>query len=154
MSTQGFFFDVYNNTSRTINVQIPGNVDLVGAQGNYTLNPGTWASAQNNNAPFPLQLNGGDTGSLSVQLQLQGSATPATFTLEFDGTKLTNFPGMAFYGSAGNIANPLQTDGAAGGYVFPLLYLNQLYDGNPLAVLMLVETAGASPYVATPYGVS
>ncbi|HEY0016147.1 MAG TPA: hypothetical protein VGC13_07495 [Longimicrobium sp.] len=154
MSTQGFFFDVYNNTGRTINVQIPGNIDLVGAQGNYTLNPGTWASAQDSNAPLPLQLNGGDTGSLIVQLQLQGTTASTTFTLEFDGTKLTNFPGMAFYGSAGDIANPLLTDAAAGGYVFPLLYMNQQYNGNPLAVLMLVETVGASPYVATPYGVS
>jgi hypothetical protein len=158
MSTQGFFFDVYNNTGRTINVQIPGNTDLVGAQGDYTLSPGAWASAQNkqnSNTPLPLQLNGGETGSLIVQLQLQGSAPSATFTLEFDGTALTNFPGMAFYGSAGDIANPLQTNGASGvGYLFPLLYMNQLYNGDPLAVLMLVEAAGASPYVATPYGVS
>lgn len=155
MSTQGFFFDVYNNTSRTITVTIPGNTALVGADGDYTLSPGAWASAQNENAPLPLQLANAATGTLIVQLQLQGSTPPPPFTVEFDGTQLTNFAGMAFYGSAGDIANPLQTDGASGvGYVFPLLYMNQLFNQNPLAVLMLVEATGASPNVATPYRVN
>lgn len=154
-STQNFQFDVFNNTSRTLIFQITGNFDLSGAQGDYTISPGAWMSAQNNNTPFPLTLNGQDTGSLSFDVQVDDSTgAMGSFTLEFDGTPLTNFPGMAFYGSADKIANPVKTSGTGGvGYIFPLLYMNQTYAADSLAIMMLLEATGASPDVATPYGV-
>jgi hypothetical protein len=153
MST-GFNFDVFNNTSRDINFSTTGNTFLQGANVTFPVVAGSWMSAHNNNAPFALVLLS-DTGSLSFQVQDVSSNNEATFTLEFDGTSLVNFQGMAFYGSAGDIANAVkisETDGV--GYIFPLLYMNQLFDGNPLAVLMLVEAIDASPDVNTPYGVS
>ena len=151
MSDQ-FTFDVFNNTSSQVNFVITGNLYLEGANGNYTIAPGAWLSAQHGNAPFPLQLLN-DTGSLDFQVSADGST--GAFVLEFDSTNLVNFPGMAFYGSAGDIANPVTLNGIGGrGYIFPFLYMNQLYGGSPLAVLMLVETTGASSDVATPYPVS
>lgn len=151
MSNQ-FTFDVFNNTGHQVNFVITGNLYLKGAIGNYAIAPGAWLSAQNGNAPLPLQLLN-DTGSLDFQVSVNGSA--GNFVLEFDSTNLVNFPGMAFYGSAGDIANPVAINDAGGeGYIFPFLYMNQLYGGSPLAVLMLVETTGASSGVATPYQVS
>ena len=154
MSTTPFQFDVFNNTSRTIKFTITGNFYLQGAQGQYTVAPGTWMSAQNSNAPFPLVLLN-ETGSLNFQVQDVATTNTGSFVLEFDDSKLTNFPGMAFYGSAGDIASSIKTTEVAYvGYIFPLLYMNQLYGGAPLAVLMLVEAANASPDVATPYAVN
>jgi len=150
MSTP-FNFDVYNNTSATINFSTPGNTFLQGADVSFTVANGGWMSTEHNNgAPFGLTLTA-DTGSLVFSIQDAVSSAEATFTLEFDATSLTNFPGMAFYGSAGDIANPLKT---SNGYIFPLLYMNRLFNGGPLAVLMLVEAASASPDVNTPYGVT
>lgn len=149
MSDQNFYFDVYNNTSRTIRFSITGNINLEGAQGTYTIAPYAWMSAQHGDAPFPLQLLE-DTGTLNFLLNDQATTNSGTFVLELDGTQLTNFPGMAFYGSQGDLANPVRT---STGFIFPLLYMNQLYAGAPLAVLMLVEAAGATSTLTTPYAV-
>jgi hypothetical protein len=146
-----FQFDVYNNTAGTLNFSTSGNTFLEGADVSFTVSNGGWMSTEHNNdAPFGLELTG-DTGSLTFSIQDAVTGAEATFTLEFDSTSLTNFNGMAFYGSAGDIANPLKT---SNGYIFPLLYMNQLFGGSPLAVLMFVEAANASPDVNTPYPVS
>lgn len=150
-SSQSFGVDVFNNTARQLTFQITNNTFLIGASGSYTLAPGEWLSGQHQNAPLTLTLNDNDTGSLSFSVQDISNST-GSFFLEFDGTQLVNFPGMAFYGSAGDIAKAGQISGA--GYIFPLLYMNQLYQGNPLAVLMLVEAMAASVNVNTPYPVS
>ena len=151
-STQGFALDVFNNTSLALIFTMDGNTFLNGASGTYTISPNGWLSQQNNKAPLLLTLNDNDTGSLNFTVQAISGGTPGptgSFVLEFDGTQLTNFPGMAFYGSAGDIAGAVEIGGV--GYVFPLLYMNQLYQGNPLAVLMMV--AGVSSNVNTPpYG--
>lgn len=154
-SMQSFQYDVFNNTTRKLNFQVTGNLFLRGAQQGFTIPPGAWMSAQHGQAPFFLQLNDNSTGSLDFRVQDTSTAATGAFVLEFDGTQLTNFPGMAFYGSAVDIAgtntNPLRT---SNGFIFPFLYMNQEFGGSPLAVLMLVEALGASANVATPYSVS
>ncbi|HEX6368606.1 MAG TPA: hypothetical protein VF006_06730 [Longimicrobium sp.] len=158
--TQGFQFDVYNNTGRVLTVQMTDNTCLKGAQigpqgMGITIPASEWMSAQNNGVPFPLTLNTCDTGALTCKVQDVSTGANSPFTLEFDGTQLTNFSGMAFYGSAGDIAQPVQIiDGGSVGYIFPLLYMNQTYNGDPLAVVMLLQATGASSAVATPYKVS
>jgi hypothetical protein len=151
-STQGFGLDVMNNTGRTVIFQITGNTFLVGAIGTaFTISAGQWLSGQNTNAPLPLVLNDNDTGSLNFIVQDVSTGETGSFILEFDGTPLVNYPGMVFYGAAGEIDDAVQIAGV--GYIFPLLYINQLYNGNPLAVLVLVEALAASTNVNTPYSV-
>ena len=153
--TQVFQYDVFNNTTRTLNFSVTGNINLNGAQQGFTIVPVAWMSVDHGDAPFALALNHNATGSLDFQVQDISTTATGAFILEFDGTQLTNFPGIAFYGNAGDITgnntNPLKT---SNGFIFPMLYMNQLFDGSPLAVLMLVEALGASSNVATPYSVS
>lgn len=145
--TQVYVLDVFNNTDRQVVFMMTNNTSIVGAVPTpYPIPAGKWLSTQNNNTPLYLTLNDNYTGSLSFTVQDVSDGTTGSFVLEFDGTQLTNFPGMAFYGSAGDIADPVGISG--GGYIFPLLYMNMLYQGNPLTVLMLVE--GTSSNVGTP----
>jgi hypothetical protein len=158
-STQGFQFDVYNNTGRVLTIVMTANTCLQGAQigpqgTGITIPASGWMSAQNNGVPFPITLNGCDTGTLTCKVQDVSTGANSPFTVEFDGTQLTNFPGMAFYGSAGDIAQAVQIiDGSSVEYIFPVLYMNQTYNGDPVAVVMLLQATGASSAVATPYTV-
>jgi hypothetical protein len=155
--TQGFQFDMYNNTARVLTVTMTANTCIQGAQigpqgTGITIPPYGWMSFQNNGVPFPLTLNGCDTGTLTCNVEDVATGSNSPFTVEFDGTQLTNFSGMAFYGSAGDIARPVQIiEGFE--YIFPLLYMNQKYNGDPLAVVMLLQAPAALPAVDTPYTV-
>lgn len=155
---QTFWLDVFNNTSRTLTFLATGNMYVNGVpQGVFTLSSQAWLSAQFGNAPVALGLLN-TWGNIPFQITFPAAGSPAptgSFLLEFDAAQLTNFAGMAFFGSANDIVNAVITEGNQGGkYIFPLLYMNQEYAGSSLAVLMLVEAAGASNAVNTPYIIS
>lgn len=156
-NNQSFAFDIFNNTNYTLNFTITGNLYIIAPPGPWQLAPNSWLSAQNNNAPQILTLNGNDSGSLNFSVQVVGAPAgqPGAYVLSFDGTPLTSIPGVAYYYSANDLGGqPLKINEPVGvSYIFPLLYMNMLYNGNSVAVLMMVEALGASADLSTPYGV-
>lgn len=152
--TQSFNVDFFNNTSRTVFVEITGNEFITGAFGSWTLQPQAFASGQNNNLPFLMTLNDNPAGQLNFSVQLVIDGIPAggagNYVLTLDGAPLTSIPGVAYFLGAASLERCLST---SDGFIFPLVYINLLFQGNDAVVLMLVDAAGSIPNLNTPYGV-
>lgn len=138
----GFQVDIINNTTQTISVvtQSGAGQNLnAGFIPNTVLNSGQSLSRVNGHPQY-FELSD-DTGLVSVNTSLGSTTNPSGpfFILEFDTTRLTNFQGIAFFGSKGDLSAPLVLPG--GNRVYPSVFLGD-YGEWTLATVVLLEGAG------------
>jgi hypothetical protein len=137
----GFQVDIINDTGQTITVQSGQTGGLnTGFIPQTTLPQG--ASLNSVNGHYQYFELSGDTGIVSVNTTLGvGNPTGPFFQLEFDSTRLTNFDGIAFFGSKGDLATTLTLPN--GSKVYPTLFLGVTGEWT-LATLVLLT--GASTF--------
>jgi hypothetical protein len=137
----GFQIDVINDTPVAIALSSgPSTMAAGGFIPNVTLQPGQ-AMSQVSTALTPQYFElSGDTGNFAINLQLaDGSESPppqGVVIIEFDGTSLTNFRGIVFYGSKGDFT-PMKLPNNAG-YVYATIFLGTWGQWTLGTVVLLV----------------
>lgn len=138
----GFQIDIFNDTNQTVVVwaTTPPNMNAGGFT-NVTLPPHTRLSQVGNQTPQYAEL-AGDTAALTINVMVTNQAGPpqGAFIVEFDSTQLVNFPGVVCFGSANDLATPVQLP--SGNVIYATLYLG-IWGQWTEGTLVLLETVGS-----------
>jgi hypothetical protein len=142
---QGFQIDVFNNTSRSLQIQTLSNASLEsGTFQTWGLAPQASLSQSNGGKPYYYELSG-DTGELTIQALVDVSSPfQQVARVEFDSTGLENFPaGAVLFGSNVDISPGVPVPGTSNS-LFSTLHLSTFGEWTQGTVIIL-EAVGANP---------
>lgn len=151
---QGYRIDIFNNTSRTLNIAAPANqmqnVSVCGIPA-MPLPPGAWAGTTNTPAkqPYYMELSE-DTGFVTLAVEVVNFGS-GSFTIQFDAESLQNYPGSAFLALPGSGTQPIQVnEGSSTGWVYASVYLT-IFGQWTEVLVVLTEATGALGTIQPPY---
>ncbi|HEX6098953.1 MAG TPA: hypothetical protein VF432_21745 [Thermoanaerobaculia bacterium] len=148
---QGYQIDVLNNTSRSLAIS-PGPSANMSANSlpTLTLTPNQWLSSNNQNQPYYVELDGSDTGFVTIAVSAGSVTSSGSVRVEFDTATLQNFPATICFASAGDLTPIPVVNGTSVDYIYATLYLS-IWGEWTAGMVVLFEATGASSQISPPF---